>query len=165
MIGCRKNIRNESPIIGIYNVNYEGSGDMYYKGGNMLHTIRQIVNDDELWRQTLRGLNKEFYHQTVETQQIENYMSQKLGINLSKVFDQYLRNTQIPTFAYKIENGKLTYRWETCVTCFDMPLKVTLEDGKMSFIYPTTTWQSTDLKLSDVSKFGVDINFYVRKKN
>ena len=165
VIGCRKNIRNESPIIGIYNVNYEGSGDMYYKGGNMLHTIRQIVNDDELWRQTLRGLNKEFYHQTVETQQIENYMSQKSGINLSKVFDQYLRNTQIPTFAYEIENGQLTYRWETCVTGFDMPLKVTLEDGKMSFINPTTTWQSTDLKLSDVSKFGVDINFYVKIKN
>ncbi len=60
------NIRNDRPIIGIYNVNYEGSGDMYYKGGNMLHTLRQILNDDEKWRDILRGLNKDFYHQVVK---------------------------------------------------------------------------------------------------
>ena len=71
VIGTRRNIRNGSPIIGEYNVNHEGSGDMYYKGANMLHTLRQLLEDDEKWRQILRGLNKTFYHKTVTTQEIE----------------------------------------------------------------------------------------------
>ena len=99
VIGSRKNIANDEPIIGTYGANREGSGDMYYKGGNMLHTIRQIVNDDEKWRSILTGLNKDFWHQTVTTQQVESYVSQHAGIDLSKVFDQYLRTTKIPQLA------------------------------------------------------------------
>lgn len=81
--GTRAGIKNDKPIIGKYNVNDMGSGDMYPKGGNMLHTLRQIVNDDEKWRSILRGLNSEFYHQTVTTQQIENYLSDRTGLNLA----------------------------------------------------------------------------------
>ncbi|MDZ4329200.1 MAG: M1 family metallopeptidase, partial [Flavobacterium sp.] len=80
VLGTRKGIKNDKPIIGNYNVNNEGSGDMYPKGGNMLHTLRQIVNDDEKWRGILRGLNSTFYHQTVTTKQIEDYLSQQVGI-------------------------------------------------------------------------------------
>jgi aminopeptidase N len=97
VVGTRKGIRNDRPIIGTYNVNKSGSGDMYPKGGNMLHTIRHSINDDKLFREILRGLNKTFYHQTVTTQQVENYISEKAKRNFSKVFDQYLRTTQIPT--------------------------------------------------------------------
>jgi hypothetical protein len=39
--GLRNIIDNDKPIIGKYDVNNEGSGDMYPKGANMLHTIRQ----------------------------------------------------------------------------------------------------------------------------
>jgi len=100
VIGTRKRIMNDSPIIGRYNLNRRGSGDMYYKGANMLHTLRQLVEDDELWRQTLRGLNKTFFHQTVTTEQIENYISKKTGKDLKAFFDQYLRNTEIPKLDY-----------------------------------------------------------------
>ena len=103
VIGSRHNIRNESPIIGTYGSNREGSGDMYSKGGNMLHTIRHIINDDEKWRAIMRGLNKDFWHQTVTTQQIETYISKKAGIDLSKIFDQYLRTTNIPLLQYKTD--------------------------------------------------------------
>ena len=95
VLGMRDKIRNRRPIIGVYNVNNEGSSDMYYKGANMLHTIRQLVNDDEKWRNILRGLNKDFYHQTVNTKQIEDYISEKANLDLSSVFDQYLRTTEI----------------------------------------------------------------------
>ena len=87
--GLRHNIRNDVPIIGKYGVRKAGSGDMYYKGANMLHTIRQVINDDEKFRQILRGLNKDFYHQTVTTKQIEDYINLKSGIDFSSVFNQY----------------------------------------------------------------------------
>lgn len=70
---------NDRPITGIYDVNLRDSGDMYAKGANMLHTIRQMVDDDRQWRSILRGLNEEFFHQTVHTTQIENYMIHKSG--------------------------------------------------------------------------------------
>ncbi|MET3129417.1 aminopeptidase N [Arcicella rosea] len=158
--GCRKLIGNQEPIIGDYEVNESGSGDMYYKGGNMLHTIRQIIDNDEKWRQILVGLNKDFYHQTVDTKQIENYISKKTGINLSKVFDQYLRNTKIPTLEYKLEKGEITYRWTTCIDGFNMPIKVENAKGKYQFIQPSTEWKS----LKGITELKIDENFYVNVK-
>ncbi len=162
VIGCRKLIRNDKPIIGIYNVNHSGSGDMYYKGGNMLHTIRQLVDNDEKWRQVLRGMNQTFYHQTVTTRQIEDYMSQQTGIDLSKVFDQYLRDTKIPVLEYKIEKKKLLYRWNNCVEGFAMPVKYKNEKGEWEKIQPTSDWKA--LKIKKLGEFEVDKNFYVDVK-
>ena len=101
VIGTRANIRNDKPIIGSYDVNSRGSGDMYPKGANMLHTLRQLVEDDTLWRSILRGLNETFYHQTVTTQQIESYLSEKTGKDLSAFFDQYLRTAWVPNLEYR----------------------------------------------------------------
>ena len=98
VIGTRRNIRNDRPIVGQYGVNDEGSGDMYYKGGNMLHAIRQIIGDDAKWRAILRGLNQTFWHQTVTGKQVQEYISRQAGINLSKVFQQYLTTTQVPHY-------------------------------------------------------------------
>ncbi|GHM98893.1 peptidase M1 [Cytophagales bacterium WSM2-2] len=142
VVGTRKAIRNDKPIIGTYNVNRSGSGDMYYKGGNMLHTIRHSINDDKLFREILRGLNKTFYHQTVTTKQIENYISKNAKRDLSKVFDQYLRNTQIPNLEYVTEGNKVSFRWTNCVAGFDM--SIVLKDGTR--ISPTEKWQQKKLK-------------------
>ena len=124
VIGTRKRIQNDKPIQGPYGVNQEGSGDMYYKGGNLVHTIRQIINNDSSFRMLLRGMNKTFYHQTVTGKQIEEYISKTSGIDFSKVFDQYVRTTQIPVLEYKVKGNKLSYRWTKCVKGFNMPLKI-----------------------------------------
>lgn len=159
VIGTRRNIRNDKPIVGVYNVNHSGSGDMYYKGGNMLHTIRQLVGDDEKWRSILRGMNKTFYHQTVDGKQIEAYMSQQSGLNLQKVFDQYLRDTRIPTLEYRIKGKTLEYRWTNCVAGFDMPLEVCFDDnGPSQRLKPTTIWQKT---ATSGKTLTADVDYYV----
>ena len=165
IIGVRKGIANDVPVIGTYGVNHEGSGDMYPKGANLVHLIRQLVNDDEKFRSILRGLNKTFYHQTVTTQQVEQYIMKQSGLKLEKVFDQYLRTTMIPVLEYKIENGTLSYRWSSCVKNFDMPLKVTLKDQHFSSIYPTITWKTITLG-SQINRdnFKADPNFYIKTK-
>ena len=157
--GIRKNIENDKPIIGHYDVNSEGSSDMYYKGANMLHTIRQIVNDDEKWRTILRGLNSTFYHQTVTTKQIEDYLSTSVGIDLSSVFNQYLRDTRIPTLEYFFKDNTLGFRWANCVTGFNMPLKVTLS-GEEKWIKPTTDWGTNAVTVEN-PQLKIDANFYV----
>jgi aminopeptidase N len=165
VIGSRHNIRNDRPIVAAYGVNAQGSGDMYYKGGNMLHTIRQIVGDDEKWRGILRGLNKTFWHQTVTGKQIEDYISREAGIDLSKVFDQYLRTTQIPTLEYKIAGKTLSYRWTDVVPGFAMPVAVTVTDSGFSVIHPTETWHSSSLTLRNPADFKVDPDYYVMTRN
>jgi len=162
VIGTRANIRNDKPIIGFYNVNNEGSGDMYYKGANMLHTLRQIVNDDEKWRNILRGLNKEFYHQTVTSAQIENYMSKAVGIDLSKVFDQYLRDARIPVLEYTVNNKKFKYRWTNCVAGFNMSVKLFI-DNKIVWFSPTENWQDMSVE-NDKVKVEAPIDFYIKTK-
>ncbi len=156
--GQRNEIQNESQMIGHYDVNNEGA-DLYNKGANMLHTLRQIVNDDEKWRTILRGLNSTFYHQTVTTQQIEDYLSQQVGLDLKPFFDQYLRDIRIPTFEYKFQGNNLEYRWTNCVPDFDMPVKVTL-NGKEQWLKPQTDW-IVKLKTPKDLKLEVDENFYV----
>lgn len=160
VIGVRKNIKNDKPIIGPYNVNKEGSGDMYYKGANMLHTLRQLIEDDEKWRDILRGLNKTFYHQTVTTQQIENYISEQSGIDLTAFFNQYLRDTRIPTLEYSIDNNQLRYRWINIIEDFDMPIQVTLDNNKQ-WIYPTAEWKTMPIE-DHTMEVGLD--FYVEVK-
>lgn len=160
VIGTRRSIQNDIPIIGQYDVNSEGSGDMYYKGANMLHIIRQLIDDDEKWRQILRGLNKTFYHQTVTTEQVENYLIQESGIDLTKLFDQYLRTIKIPNFEYKLKKGQLKYRWTNVVENFNMPLKVYLEK-EATLLKPTQEWQTLKTNTNNVN---VDPNFYVIEK-
>ncbi|GAB3692643.1 M1 family metallopeptidase [Spirosoma flavus] len=163
VIGCRALIRNDKPIIGIYNVNHSGSGDMYYKGGNMLHMIRQLVNNDEKWRQVLRGMNKTFYHQTVTTQQIEQYMIRETRLNLKPVFDQYLRDVRIPVLEYKLVSGGVQYRWANTVPGFDMPVKICFnETGPYQQIQPTAQWKTLTAK--GVNTVTVDPNYYVLTK-
>ncbi len=163
VLGTRKGIKNDKPIIGNYDVNNEGSGDMYPKGGNMLHTLRQIINDDEKWRGILRGLNSTFYHQTVTTKQIEDYLSQQVGIDLSTVFNQYLRDTRIPTLEYFFKDNQLGYRWTNCVAGFNMPVKVTL-NGKEELLQPETEWKNVPSN-NENAKLEIDRNFYVASFN
>jgi aminopeptidase N len=162
VVGIRDGIANDRPIIGPYGVNKEGSGDMYPKAANMLHNIRSVINNDEKFRGILRGLNKDFYHTTTTSQEVENYISKKAGINFSKVFDQYLRTIQIPTLLYKIKNGVLSYKWGTCVPGFNMPVKIATKDSMYQFIYPVDNQVKT-MKLPNGSGTGfkVDRNFYV----
>lgn len=166
VVGIRANISNDIPIIGPYGVNHEGSGDMYYKGANMVHTIRQLINDDEKFRNILRGLNKTFYHQTVTTAQVENYIAAQSGLKLDKVFDQYLRTIQVPVLEYKFSNGVLSYRWNNVVKGFDMPVKVNL-DGKNQSVWlkPESEWKTLPAaNATGTPELVIDPNFYVLSK-
>lgn len=140
--GERKGIKNEKVIIPPYGVNAEGSGDMYSKGGNMLHSIRHSFGNDSLFRNILRGLNKKFYHQTVTAVQIENYISKKAGFNYKKIFDQYLTTIQIPVFEYYFnqDSSECFYHYSNCLKGFDLPLY--LHNGSFSVkLYPSDAWK------------------------
>ena len=160
-IGTRKGIQNTKPIIGPYNVNREGSKDMYSKGANLLHTIRQIAPNDEKWRAIFRGLNKTFYHQTVSSAQVEEYISKNIGFDLKYVFDQYLRDYRIPVFEYKIEENKLKYRWSNTIENFNMPIEIII-DKKNQKLFPKNKWQELEIKNKKIS---IDRDYYVTSKN
>ena len=157
VIGTRDGISNSSPMIGPYGVNKRGS-DLYTKGANLLHTLRQIAKDDEIWRMILRGLNSEFYHQTVDTKQIEDFISSKIGFDLTTFFDQYLRDIRIPNLEYSISNGLLTYRWTNVIDNFTMPIEIEVL-GENIWIYPTTKKKSIEIN-SD--RIKIDRDYYVK---
>ena len=161
VIGSRRGIGNRKPIIGPYNVNKGGSGDMYAKGANLLHTLRQIAKDDQIWRQILRGLNKEFYHQTVTSKQIEDYISENIGFDLTFVFDQYLRDYRIPILEYSIMNNVLKYRWANTIDGFNMPIEVSIDNNKQ-WLYPENSWKETAIKQEFIE---IDKDYYVFNKD
>ena len=158
--GTRMNILNDKPIIGDYGVNQRGSGDMYYKGGNLLNMLREILQDDEKWRQILRGLNETFYHQTVTTAQVESFISKAFGRDLKPIFDQYLRDNRVPLFEYYYSDDQtLNYRWTSCLPSFSMPIDIEIE-GKKTRITPTENWNQ--LKVDKKGSISVDLDYYVK---
>ena len=162
VIGTRTNIKNDSPVIGPYGVNKRGSSDMYYKGSNLLHTLRQLIEDDELWRDILRGINTEFYHQIVTSKQIEDYISNRSGKDLTAFFNQYLRTSDIPVLEYKIKADILYLRYTAVVEEFDMPVRILIND-EPQWVFPKAEWTEVKLKSSNPT-IDLDRDFFVRFK-
>jgi aminopeptidase N len=160
--GLRPGIANDRPIVGIYNVNKEGSEDMYPKGAVMLNMVRTIINDDEKWRTILRGLNSTFYHQTVTYDQVVNYINEQSGKNLLSVFDQYLHYKKLPTLEIAVQNGKLVSRWIADAKNFTMPVQVKIKGGEYKFITPTTHFTPVEIEGATKDNMEVDtFNYYI----
>lgn len=153
--GERNNTENDVPIIGKYGVRNEGSGDMYFKGAGMLHTMRQIINDDAKFRNILRGLNKDFYHQTVTTKQVEDYISQKSGFDFSSFFNQYLRTTKIPVLEYQQKGNLLKYRYVDTIDGLNLPVRI----SNTLTISPSKEWQT--INLSNANPVDWNKNYFI----
>jgi len=138
--GTRRSVGNKTPIIGDYGVNSEGSGDMYYKGSNMLNTIRSVVNNDELWWNTLKNFTATYKHQQIDTPTVIQFFEEETGNDLKAIFTQYLNYTKLPHLAFKEENNAVFYRWETDVENFNMPIELIAEEKEFR-IKPSTEWQ------------------------
>lgn len=161
LVGLRPKITNDIPVIGSYGVHDIGSTDMYYKGANMLHAIRTVIDNDSVWTEVLRGLNQDFRHSIVTGRQVQDYINAKSGRNFDRVFEQYLTTTQIPELEIEKNGNKLRYRWVNVVKGFDMPVDLVDKDGKMHRITPTDRWEplSIDPSLlfpSGPAKSGID---------
>ena len=159
-MGTRQHITNDIPIIGPYNVRQNGSKlDMYYKGANILHTLRQLLEDDTKWRNILRGLNSQFRHKTVSSKQVEDYISEKSGIDLTEFWQQYLRTVMIPKLEYKLEGKEVRFRYTEIIEKFDMPVMV-LVNGKEEWIFPKAEWSTKSFD-TPITTFSVKPDFYI----
>ncbi len=158
----KPHVGNAEPVIGTYNINREGSKDMYNKGMLMLNTLRHVIDNDSLWFRIIRGILDDFSYKTTTSAEIEGYISRKSGMDLKYFFDQYLRHAAIPVFEYEIKKGVLRYRWVTDVAGFKMPLKIMLSPGSYNWIHPTTAWQEMETALRRKESLPVaDHLFYV----
>ncbi len=169
-VGIRKKVANDIPIIGHYGVNNKGSeGDMYYKASNLVHNLRHLMNNDSLFRASLRKMNRIFYHQTVSTEVVEKFWSKQLGYNLQKVFDQYLRTTKIPNLVLKYDTitNKLGLQWTNCVEGFDMPIVLSNTGRKIKVTTSMQTFELTSEDWITLTKQAIERAFfvYVRIKN
>jgi aminopeptidase N len=162
LVGVRKMIRNDMPIIGTYGVNdTPRSQDRYPKGANMLMTMRAVVDNDRRWLATLRGLNSTFGHQTVTAKDIRDYMSTSTGVDLSRIFVQYQETTQIPVLEYRFDGKQLSYRWTNVVDGFAMPVRVGVAAEGYRRVRPTSEWQSVRSRLAPGTVLRIDPAFYV----
>jgi aminopeptidase N len=162
VVGTRSLIQNDRPIIGKYNLNSRGSNDMYFKGANILHTLRQLVEDDNKWRDILRGLNEVFYHQTVTSTQVEDYFSEQSGIDLTEFWRQYLRTVKVPKLEYKFDGHKLVFRYIHIIDNFDMPV-IMIVNGEEEWIYPTANWKTKEFKKT-IYEAELKSDFYVESR-
>ena len=150
-------IRNNSPIVGHYHVNNKGSGDMYQKGSAMLHTLRTLIENDELWFELIKEISEKFQYETLDAQEIMNYIMERTSYDLTDFFSQYLNHEKLPEFQYKLvkegRNTTIVYRWEA-IEKFDMPLLVN-SGNKDFWIYPDLEWKEMSLGKIDRTEFKV----------
>jgi aminopeptidase N len=141
--GYKSKVRNALPIIAPRGVNREPPQDMYFKGALFLNTLRSVVNDDSRWWALLRGYYQHFKYRNIMTEDVVEYFNQKTGMNLTPVFDQYLRHAALPTLELTFDdaNGTVSYRWKADEPAFAMPVRVGTKD-QWQIIQSTTNWQT-----------------------
>jgi aminopeptidase N len=164
--GKKQNVRNDTPIIGVYNVHHRGSGDMYDKGQLVLNTLRSVINNDSLWFDIVKSIAQKFKYQTTTAEEVFGLINQKTGQDFSYFFNQYFRGTAIPTLEVFLtkrgESLTARYRWKAEVQDFKMPVKVTVAENDYQFIHPTTSWQTMPLSPARPENFKIaDELFYV----
>lgn len=162
--GIRKNIMNNAPIIGDYGVNSEGSGDMYYKGANMLNTLRSVIDNDKKWWDLLKSYSLTFRHKIIGTETVINFFEKETGKTLEPIFNQYLRYADLPVLQFKKEENNIMVRWKAAAKNFEMPIDLIVR-GKEKRIYPTNKWQKLPLDIQKLSKLEIDqLGYYVEKE-
>lgn len=158
--GKKPNVRNNGPIIGIYNVQHEGSGDMYDKGQLALNTLRSVIGSDSLWFSVIRGLYHTFQYQTVTAEDVIGYINRSTGSDYNWFFDQYFRHTKIPELEVRLsfrgDSAFAACRWRADVADFRMPVFVTTAPGRFERITPTTAWQRFPIAMMTPQDFRID---------
>lgn len=150
LVNQRPNIRNLTPMVGPRDVNYEdwSGSDIYYKGSWMLHTLRNVVNDNAKWKTAIYQFATQFKHKVTSTDEVIAWFNQHLGMDLTPVFRQYLYHTALPKLEYKLSGKKLQYRWKADEPGFNMPVRVKVDGGDWITLTPTLDWQKKKLKTS-----------------
>ena len=159
--GLQGNVRNDQPIIGKYGVNHEGSGDMYPKGALLLNTLRHVINNDDLWWKIILKYSETYRHKIIDTETVISFFNKESGMNLTSIFNQYLRQTTIPVLLMRTNNNKLEYRWSASEPNFSMPIDIKTK-GKEVRLTPTSEWKTSKIKINSLKEIEVLTNeFYV----
>jgi aminopeptidase N len=158
--GLKKNIQNDKPIIGPFGVNKEGSGDMYYKGALMLNTIRSIINDDEKWWKIILKYSETFRHKIIDTDVVVTFFNQESGLDLTPIFNQYLKFNDIPVLELLIKKKKLHYKWKTGLANFNMPIDINIEN-KITRLFPTNKWNISNFKIKQLKAKNIETNRFL----
>ncbi len=158
VIGQRARVVNDGPMLGKSGSNEEGSGDMYFKGANMIHSIRTVLDDDKLFRKILQGMNAEFWHSTVTTQQILDYWDKQSNKPVSSIFSLYLNSNDVPTLEYYSKDEILNYRIPGASDSLYYPMKIS--NGIV--IEPTGSWKQ--IKFSGKYPLFFNSKYYVIPK-
>jgi aminopeptidase N len=158
--GDKVKVKNQRPIIAERGVNAEPDQDQYFKGALMLNTLRSVVNDDAKWWALLKGFYQHYKYQNILTEDVVSYFNQQTGMNLTPIFDQYLRHAQIPRLEllFNEEPGLVMYKWRADEEKFAMPVRVG-KPGEWQIIHPTTRWQWMKTPLSK-DEFQVATELY-----
>ena len=71
-----------------------------------------MVNDDKKWFALIHGLFQHFKYRNILTEELVAYFNRKTGMNLTPIFNQYLRHTAIPVLELQFDEaqGTVSYR-------------------------------------------------------
>ncbi|MCK7533867.1 MAG: hypothetical protein MZV63_23985 [Marinilabiliales bacterium] len=90
------------------------------------------------------------------------FFNQQTGMNLTPIFDQYLRFTAVPDARAGVPGagGQVAYRWQADVPGFAMPVKVRHGRASWQTIRPTTEWQTMHDAALTKDQFEVATDLY-----
>ncbi len=163
--GMKPKVKNLRRIVSERGVNAEPPQDQYFKGALMINTLRSVVNDDKKWFALLHDFYQHFKYQNIMTEDVVAWWNQNSGMNLTPIFNQYLRHPQIPRLELLFGEapGIVMYKWRADEDDFAMPVRVGTP-GQWQIIHPTTQWQSMQTPLTK-DQFQVATDLYYVEVN
>jgi aminopeptidase N len=159
--GYKSKVRNQQPIIAPRGENRTPPQDQYFKGALFLNTLRSVVNDDARWWTLLHDFYQHFQYRNIMTEDVVQYFNRQTGMNLTPVFDQYLRHAALPALELKWNEpeGTVSYRWKADEPGFQMPVRAGARD-RLQILQPTVEWKTMKTPLQkDEFEVATDLYF------
>jgi len=148
----RRGIENKRPVQKTCGVRYNSwanskDHDIYNKGALFLHTIRQQLNNDELFFSALKRIYDENKKSHITTDTFKQVFEDETGQNLTPYFDVYLTQNMPPVLQYHFnpETSEFYYRWKNKLP-EGFKMKVLMGEGDFLELYPTYEYQKVTLR-------------------
>ena len=132
----KNRIVNEIPIVGNENENHWAlHGDTYMKGAWIMHTLRSVINNDEIWFKILKEFMVENAKGFANTRDFFNKVEEKTGEDFWYFAEQYFYSPNQPVLEYYQDENNYHYRWINVNDNFIMPIDLLVNGSIKEFIH------------------------------
>ncbi|MGL1885486.1 MAG: M1 family metallopeptidase [Reichenbachiella sp.] len=151
-------IVNAWPLVGNRGVNFNGflGQDVYSKGAALLHNLRCLMGNDEMFFKMIKEFHQKYQQKPLRSEDFINHAQQYVSTSLKAFFEVFLYQENPPMLEYGFEhidrNLTLWYEWVNVPPGFKMPILLSMDGWTVRIL---VTDERESVGYFNVGNFGL----------